>query len=221
MLARALAGTATAVALWVWGARLFVPPESTWLNGRAVTASAWEAAAWSLCVVVAAALVPLVVRPARRPRPVSDWGVPVGAGLVTGAAGCWDLADVYDGLRPMGIAEHVARSGDASWGWFAGEPVRSLVAGAVAVVVVVFWAWWRRWWELVAIAAVAAVALSVAAAVLGDTGGGAVLTSSPYDAAGFFWHQVAITVVAGVALTAGTLVSTWSTRLRRPPRPSR
>ncbi|SFR29138.1 hypothetical protein SAMN04488564_11762 [Lentzea waywayandensis] len=207
------------MALWLWGTGLFVSSTSVWLNGLLVMPPAWEAASWSLCVVVFAAVVPLLVdlmwhSPSYRLLSVGEWSVPVGAGLITYAVGCWDLAGVYDGLRPLGIAEHMAgsgRSGDAAWwGWLAvypGDPIRSLVVGLVAVIVVVLWAWWRRRLELVAVVAVVVTVLLVAMAVRGDSGRTGVLTPLPYDADAFFWNHVAITLVAGAALTAGTVIS--------------
>ncbi|MGI5506347.1 hypothetical protein [Lentzea sp. CA-135723] len=223
ILGRAFVGIASGtsvVALWFWGMNVFAPPATARSGGSLAAAPTWQAAAaWSLCAVVIAVSAPLIVltvclRSAQRPLTVGSWWVPVGAGLTACLAGVWDLAGVYRGLRAIGIAEHMAGAGwfaDAAWwSWlvrYPGVPVRSLVAGFVGVVVVVVWAWRRRQLELFATVAVVAVALSVSMEAGSSTDGGGVLTPLPPDAAGFLWGHVAITMVSGVALTAGVVMS--------------
>ena len=83
VLGRALIGIASGavvVALWLWGTGLFVSSTSARLNGLLVMPPAWEAASWSLCVIVFAAVVPLLVdlmwhSPSYRLLSVGEWSV--------------------------------------------------------------------------------------------------------------------------------------------------
>ncbi len=121
------------------------------------------------------------------------------------AVGWMDLFSIYDGLRPLGIAEHMAaanRFGEGAW-WewpaaYPGDPIKSVIVG---------FAGGGR-------GGAVGVALSVSAAVRDRTGGVGVLTSAPYDADEFFWGHVAITVIAGAALTTGAAMSCF-VRCRR------
>lgn len=222
-LGRALLGLtlgASVLVLWCWGMGVFVPSADMRLDDPLASAPSWQAAAWwSLGVVLIATMAPLLVVTARlvpvdSSPAVVDWVVPVGAGAVAWIAGWLDLVRVYHGLQPVSGSEYtVATSGsadDAWWEWSAaypGHPIQSAAVGLAGVAVVVLWAWWRRWPDLVLTAAASTVALSMSVAVPDGAGGTGMLTPAPYDAVDFFWSHASITIVAGVALTGGTVMS--------------
>lgn len=215
-----LALSLSVVALWGLGMAVFAPSMNAGLEVPLTSPPTWQAAAlWCVSVVLVAAAAPALVARSRLVPPdgmlpASDSLVPLSAGGIAWVAGWMDMFSVYDGLRPMGIAEHVAGANRflnrGWWEWpaaYPGDPIKSVIVGFAGVAVVARWAWLRRWPDLMMAAAMASVALSVSAVVRDRVAAAGVLTSMPYDAAELLWGQVAITVVAGAALTVGAVMS--------------